>query len=116
MRLNIPLTGAEELAGVAEVLETGYLTQGPKVAEFERLVSEYVGTSHGFATSSATTGLHLALHAAGVAPGDEVVIPDFSFPATANVVIQQGAIPVFVDIDLATFNMDPSLLEAARII
>lgn len=113
MRLNVPLTGAEELAGVAEVLETGYLTQGPKVAEFERLVSEYVGVSHGFATSSATTGLHLALHAAGVTPGDEVVIPDFSFPATANVVIQQGATPVFVDIDLATFNMDPSLLEAA---
>lgn len=113
MRLNIPLTGSEELAGVAEVLETGYLTQGPKVVEFERLVTEYVGTSHGFATSSATTGIHLSLHAAGVQPGDEVVIPDFSFPATANAVIQQGAVPIFVDIDLATFNMDPSLLEAA---
>lgn len=113
LRLNIPLTGAEELAAVAEVLESGYLTQGPKVAEFERLVSDFVGTRHGFATSSATTGLHLALRAAGVLPGDEVVIPDFSFPATANAVIQQGAIPVFVDIDLATFNMDPGLVEAA---
>lgn len=113
VRLNVPLTGAEELAAVAEVLESGYLTQGPKVAEFERLVSEFVGTSHGFATSSATTGIHLALHALGVQPGDEVIVPDFSFPATANAVIQQGAIPVFVDIDLATFNMDPALLEEA---
>jgi len=113
MRLNVPLTGDEEIAAVAEVLGTGYLTQGPKVAEFERQVAEFVGTAHGFATSSATTGIHLALHAAGVRPGDEVVIPDFSFPATANAVIQQGAIPVFVDIDLATFNMNPSLLESA---
>lgn len=113
MRLNVPLTGAEELAAIAEVLETGYLTQGPRVAEFERLVAGYVGTTQAFATSSATTGIHLALHAVGVEPGDEVVIPDFSFPATANAVIQQGAIPVFVDIDLATYNMDPSLLDAA---
>lgn len=113
MRLNVPLTGDAELAAVAEVLESGYLTQGPKVAEFERLVAEFVGTHYGFATSSATTGIHLALHALGVKPGDEVIVPDFSFPATANAVIQQGAVPIFVDIDLATFNMDPSLLEAA---
>ncbi|KTR86490.1 DegT/DnrJ/EryC1/StrS family aminotransferase [Leucobacter chromiiresistens] len=113
MRLNVPLTGAEELAAVAEVLESGYLTQGPRAAEFERLVSEYVGVPHAFATSSATTGLHLALHAAGVRAGDEVIIPDFSFPATANAVIQQGATPVFVDIDLDTFNMDPALIGAA---
>ena len=113
MRLNVPLTGPEELAAVAEVLESGYLTQGPKVVEFERLVADYVGVDRAFATSSATTGIHLALHAAGVQPGDEVVIPDFSFPATANAVIQQGAIPVFVDIDLATFNMNPVLLEGA---
>lgn len=109
----MPLTGKEELALVAEVLESGYLTQGPKVVEFERLVTDYVGTTFGFATSSATTGIHLALHAAGVQPGDEVIIPDFSFPATANAVIQQGALPVFVDIDLDTFNMNPALVEPA---
>ncbi|MBS3182061.1 DegT/DnrJ/EryC1/StrS family aminotransferase [Leucobacter manosquensis] len=113
MRLNVPLTGAEELSAVAEVLESGYLTQGPRAAEFERQVAQLVDVPHAFATSSATTGLHLALHAAGVEAGDEVIIPDFSFPATANAVIQQGAVPVFVDIDLATFNMNPELIAAA---
>lgn len=113
MRLNVPLTGAEELAEVAEVLESGYLTQGPRAARFEKLIAEHIGATFAFATSSATTGLHLALHAVGVRAGDEVIIPDFSFPATANAVIQQGAIPVFVDIDLDTFNLDPSLLEEA---
>ncbi|MHA6694004.1 DegT/DnrJ/EryC1/StrS family aminotransferase [Homoserinimonas sp. A520] len=113
MRLNVPLTGAEELQLIQEVLESGFLTQGPRAAEFERLIAERIGSNDAFAVSSATTGLHLALHAAGVKPGDEVVIPDFSFPATANVVVQQGATPVFVDIDLDTFNLDPTRLEAA---
>lgn len=113
MRLNVPLTGIEELNEIAEVLDSGFLTQGPKAATFERLVAERIGARFAFATSSATTGLHLALHAAGVRAGDEVIIPDLSFPATANAVIQQGAVPVFVDIDLATFNLDPAQLEQA---
>jgi perosamine synthetase len=113
VRLNVPLVGAEELELVSEVLDSGYLTQGPKAAEFERLITERIGAESGFATSSATTGLHLALHALGVQPGDEVIVPDFSFPATANAVIQQGAIPVFVDIRLDTFNLDADLLERA---
>lgn len=113
MRLNVPLTGMEEVRAVEKVLETGYLTQGPQVVEFESLVAEYVGTSKSFATSSATTGIHLALHAVGVQAGDEVIIPDFSFPATANAIVQQGATPVFIDIDLATFNMNSDLVEAA---
>ncbi|MCX7521045.1 DegT/DnrJ/EryC1/StrS family aminotransferase [Microbacterium sp. STN6] len=113
MRLNLPLTGAEELAAVAEVLESGYLTQGPKAATLEALVNDTVGTEHAFAVSSATTGLHLALVGLGVKPDDEVIIPDFSFPATANVVVQLGAIPVFVDIEPDTFNLAPALLEAA---
>jgi perosamine synthetase len=113
VRLNVPLVGAEELELVSEVLDSGYLTQGPKAAEFESLITERIGAESGFATSSATTGLHLALHALGVQPGDEVIVPDFSFPATANAVIQQGAIPVFVDIRLDTFNLDADLLERA---
>jgi perosamine synthetase len=113
MRLNVPLTGDEELAGIKAVLDSGYLTQGPKAAELENLIGEYVDSAYAFAVSSATTGLHLALAALDVGPGDEVVIPDFSFPATANVVVQQGAVPVFVDVEPSTFNLDPARLEAA---
>lgn len=113
MRLNLPLTGDEELAAVAEVLDSGFLTQGPKAAEFERVVSEYVGTEHGFATSSCTTGLHLALVALGVGAGDEVIVPDFTFPATANVVVQLGARPVLVDVEPVTFNATADSIGAA---
>lgn len=113
MRLNIPLTGAAEADGVREVIESGYLTQGAKTAAFEESIRAYTSARHAAAVSSATTGLHLALVGLGVAPGDEVVIPGFSFPATANAVLQQGAVPVFVDIDEETFNLDPALLEAA---
>lgn len=113
MRLNIPLTGDAEVEAVRGVLESGYLTQGARTAEFENVVKDYVGTRHAAAVSSATTGLHLTLVALGVEPGDEVVIPGFSFPATANVVIQQGAIPVFADIREDTFNLDPEALGAA---
>src|SRR5688500_11271695 len=109
--LALPLTADEELEAVREVLESGWLTQGPKVAEFERLVSDRVGARHAFATSSCTTALHLSLAALGIGPGDEVMVPDFTFPATANVVLQQGATPVLVEIDLGTYNVDPELLD-----
>lgn len=113
LRLSIPVLGDEELAEIGRVLDSGYLTQGPRAAEFESQVADLTDVDSAFATSSATTGLHLALRALDVGPGDEVIIPDFSFPATANVVVQLGAIPVFVDIRLSDFGMDPDLLEQA---
>ncbi len=107
IRLARPQTDDAELAEIAEVLASGYLTQGPKVEELEGMVAALVGTEYAFAVTSATTALHLSLVALGIGPGDEVLVPDFTFPATANVVVQQGATPVLVDIDLETFAMDP---------
>jgi dTDP-4-amino-4,6-dideoxygalactose transaminase len=92
------------------VLESGYVAQGPKVEEFEHQVAQLVGCGHAFATSSCTTALHLALSALGIGPGDEVLVPDFTFPATANVVVQQGATPVLVDVDLDTYNVTAASL------
>ena len=106
IRLALPETDADELAEIATVLESGYLTQGPKVVELERGVAELVSTKHAFATTSATTALHLALAALDVRAGDEVLVPDFTFPATANVVVQLGATPVLVDVDPRTFAID----------
>jgi dTDP-4-amino-4,6-dideoxygalactose transaminase len=112
MRLNVPVLDNRELEEIAKVLATGYLTQGPKVAEFERLVAQLVGCKYAFAMSSCTTALHLALVVLDIKPGDEVLIADFTFPATANVVVQQGAIPVLVDIDLDTYTMNVADLRA----
>jgi dTDP-4-amino-4,6-dideoxygalactose transaminase len=114
IRLALPLIDADELREVEGVLASGYLTQGPKVAEFERLMAGLVGTRHAFAMTSATTALHLSLVALGIGQGDEVIVPDFTFPATANVVVQQGARPIMTDVNLATFTMSPDDL-ASRI-
>ncbi len=113
MRLHVPTVGAEEIAEVASVIESGYLTQGSVTAALEESIRSVVGTGFAFATSSATTGLHLSLRALGVQAGDEVIVPAFTFPATANAVLQQGAEPVFVDIDETTFAMDAGRLNAA---
>lgn len=103
---------ADERA-VIEVLRSGWVSQGPKVAEFETRFAEYVGAKHAIAVSSCTTALHLALAVSGIKSGDEVLCPSLSFIATANSIAYLGARPVFVDVDLKTYNMDPSCIEGA---
>lgn len=99
---------------VRKPLETGWVAQGPYVAEFERLMAAFTGTRYAVACTSATTGLHLALAALGIGPGDEVLVPAFTWLATANAVLYQGATPVLCDIELSTFNVDFADLEAKR--
>ena len=108
-----PSIGTEEEAAVLAVLRSGWISQGPRVAEFEKRFAEYVGAAHAVAVSSCTTALHLALVAGGVKPGDDVLCPSLSFIATANCIKYAGANPVFVDIDAATYNMDPGKIESA---
>jgi len=107
IRLAWPDTGAAEAAVVAEVLESGMLTQGPVLAEFERELARACETTHALAVSSGTAALHVAVLALGLDPGDEVVVPAYTFPATANVVLLSGLKPVLVDVDPVTMNIDP---------
>ncbi|HUT09435.1 MAG TPA: DegT/DnrJ/EryC1/StrS family aminotransferase [Thermoguttaceae bacterium] len=99
-------------AAQAAVL-SGWVTQGPKVAEFERAVADYCGTDDAVAVSSCTAALHLALLTLDVGPGDEVICPSMSFIATANAVQYTGATPIFADVDPRTYNLDPDAVEAA---
>jgi perosamine synthetase len=105
--ISLPSTGDDEWNAVREPLLSGWLTQGPKVAEFEKKFASYHEANHALATTSCTTGLHLMLAALGIGPGDEVIVPAFTWVSTANVVLYCGAIPVFADIDPHTFNINP---------
>src|SRR6202045_1512583 len=108
-----PLLGEQEAAAARRVILSGWTTQGPEVAAFEREFAESVGTRHACAVSSCTTALHLALLAAGVGPGDEVITVSHSYIATANSIRYCGATPVFVDISPDQFNINPDSVEAA---
>ena len=108
-----PAVGEAEVEAVRQVLESRWLTQGPAVKAFEEEFAAYVGAEFACAVSSCTTALHTALLAVGVGPGDEVIAPSHSFIATANAIRYCGAVPVFVDIDLGSYNVSPDSIEKA---
>jgi dTDP-4-amino-4,6-dideoxygalactose transaminase len=108
-----PFFGSEEGAAAKAAVESGWVTQGPKVAEFERLMADYCRVADAVATSSCTTSLQLALLVLGIGPGDEVICPSMSFIATANSIRHTGAVPVFADVDPHTYNLAPDAAEAA---
>jgi len=115
-RMNVPIARTSllesEIQSVMEPLRSGWLVQGPKVREFEDKWSAFTGAKHSIAVTSCTTGLHLSLAAMGIQPGDEVIVPAFTWIATANVVEHLGAKVVFCDIDLETFNLDVQQLAS----
>lgn len=112
--LSHPAFAREELEALSAVLASGWVTQGARVAEFENRIAARVGARHAVAVSSGTAGLHLALLAAGVGPGDEVIIPTHTFIACANAVVHAGARPVLADVDARTFNLRVCDAEARR--
>ena len=111
--IAVPVIEEEERRAVNEVIESGMLAQGPKVAELEKNWAEYCGVKHALAVNSGTAAIHCALYATGVREGDEVITTPYSFIATINPIVMLGARPVLVDIDEETFNIDVSKIEAA---
>lgn len=108
-----PRIEEDEIAEVVDTLRGGWLTTGPRTKRFEREFTEYVGAKYGVALNSATAAMHLALEAIGLRPGDEVIVPAYTFTATAEVVLYFEATPVIVDVDPVTMNIDPAAVEAA---
>ena len=106
-----PIIGDEEIENVVEVLKSGMIAQGPKVAEFEQKFAEWVGAKYGIAVNSGTAALHTALLACGIGEGDEVITTPFTFIASGNSIVYTGAKPVFADIDLKTYTLDPDSIE-----
>ena len=108
-----PFIGKEEIKEVEETLKSGWLTTGPRTELFEKRFKEYIGAKFAVGLNSCTAGLHLSLVALNIGKGDEVITSPFTFPSTANVIIHQGAKPLFVDIERGTLNIDPEKIEKA---
>jgi len=107
-----PVIGEKELAYVTDAVKSGWVSSlGPYIQKFEDEFAKYIGVKHALAVSNGTVGLHLALHSLGIGPGDEVIVPDLTFVATANAVLYTGATPVFIDIDPLSLCIDPSIIE-----
>ncbi|MEM3484813.1 MAG: DegT/DnrJ/EryC1/StrS family aminotransferase [Candidatus Methanomethyliaceae archaeon] len=115
MKEKIPMSAPditdEDVQAVAEVVRSGRLALGPKTEEFERLIADYVGVKYAVSVSSGTAALHLIVRALGIGPGDEVLVPSFTFVASANAILYERARPVFVDIEPDTYNLDPEDLQ-----
>lgn len=111
IRFSRPWMGEEEARAAGDVVRGGWIVGGPELAAFEREFAERCGAAHGVGVSSWTTGAFLTLHALGIGPGDEVIVPSYTFIASVNVIRHCGATPVFVDIDADTWNLDPAHLE-----
>ncbi len=108
-----PVVGDEELENVKDVLDSGYMTQGPYAEQFEEKFAELTGADHAITATSCTTGLELVLEALDIGQGDEVIVPDFTHPASANAVVHVDAEPVLVDVDKQTYNIDPEAVREA---
>src|SRR6267154_916510 len=117
MSLRIPLAKPEitdeDRQAVLDVLHTPHLSMGPKVLEFEQAICDYTRSRHAVAVNSGTSALHIAVRALGLEPGAEVILPSFTFSALLNVILQEGLIPKFVDIDPKTYNTTPEMVAAA---
>ena len=109
---GLPHIEEDEIQEVVKTLRSGWLGTGPKTAEFEQQIAQFVGAKHGLALNSCTAGLHLSLLACGIGPGDEVITTPLTFSATVNSIIHSGATPIFVDVDLDTANIDPGKIES----
>ena len=113
IHISKPIITEKDIADVAAVMRSGMIVQGPRVKELEERFADYVGAKHAVAVTNGTAALHAALYALGVGPGDEVITTPFTFVATANAILMQGAKVVFVDIDEETYNISPEAVEAA---
>ena len=112
---KVPLASAEldeeDIQAVMEVLRSGRLALGPKTQELEQMIADYVGVKHAIAVNSGTSALHLIVRSLGIGPGDEVLVPSFTFASSVNAIIYEGATPVFIYIESETYNLDVCDLE-----